>query len=332
MKKVIISLIGIAAGCFGFLLLRGFLSSETTHHPDSLSPTTIETSENVPQSSTWINAKTLTVPKKLSFCDEMVPLENEDIRNRLDRELHVNTYWHSQTLLFFKRANRWFPLIDSVLKANNVPTDFKYLALIESGLDNVVSPSGAAGFWQFMKSTAQGYNLEINATVDERYHVLKATTAACEYLKQAHKKFDSWTLAAASYNMGKGGVNNRLQQQRVTSYYDLHLNNETSRYVPRILAIKQIMEHPDLYGFELDESNLYSPYRFSIVTVDSSLNNLVDYAIDMGTTYRTLKILNPWLKKDYLEVTEGKRYEILLPDGQFPMDGAYRQKEEEKEK
>lgn len=253
------------------------------------------------------------VPDSLSFAGEAVPVHDIDIKERLDREFIVNTYWHSQTFLFHKRAHRWFPVIEKILKENGIHEDFKYLALIESGLDNVVSPAGASGFWQFMKTTGKSYGLEINKYVDERYHVEKATKAACKYLKNAHNQFGSWTIAAASYNMGMGGVSNRLQEQNTDNYYDLLLNNETSRYVFRILAAKHILENSKDFGFNLIESDLYAPYQTREIKVDTTINNLISFAESQNSNYKILKKLNPWLRDKVLPNTSKKEYIILLP-------------------
>lgn len=253
------------------------------------------------------------MPSSMTFAGEKVPKMNIDIKERLDREFHVNTYWHSQTFLFYKRSGRWFPIIEQILKQEGVPEDFKYLCLIESGLDNVVSPSGASGFWQFMKKTGLDYGLEINEHVDERFQLEKATKAACEYLRAAKEQFGTWTLAAASYNMGRTGLNNRLIAQKVNSYYDLHLNNETSRYVMRIIAAKYILSEPYYYGFNLREKDIYQPYLIKKILVTQNILDLYNFASKNNTNYRTLKILNPWIKGSKLLVTKGETYEISLP-------------------
>lgn len=260
------------------------------------------------------------LPAKLDFAGEEVPLQNVIVQEFLDREIHTNTYWHSNTFFYFKRANRWFPVIEKILKENNIPEDFKYLALIESGLLNVTSPSGANGFWQFMKQTGLDYNLEISEDVDERLNLDKATQAACEYLKTAHVKFGNWTLAAASYNMGKAGLEGQLAKQMVDNYFDLLLNIETGRYVYRILAVKCIFENPKQYGFNFRLEDLYEPYETTEIIVDSSLADLVGFAKSNGTNYKTLKILNPWLKLNKLEVKAGKTYTILLPKKSSGLD------------
>ncbi|MGB0165530.1 MAG: lytic transglycosylase domain-containing protein, partial [Luteibaculum sp.] len=255
----------------------------------------------------------LHTPKKMDFAGEKVPLQLMDVKEKLDRELLVNTYWQSQTMLFIKRANRYFPLIEQILKSNGVPEDFKYLALIESGLDHVVSPSGATGIWQIMKETGTQYGLEINDEIDERYHLEKSTQIACKYLKEAHRKFGSWTLAAASYNMGISGLERQLEKQRVKNYYDLLLNIETGRYVYRILAVKQIIENPESYGFTFIKDHLYPQVATRDTLIDSSIENLADFAKNKEINYKILKALNPWLRSNSLKVT-GKSYTIQLPE------------------
>ena len=255
----------------------------------------------------------LNLPAELDFAGEKVPVHLQDVREKLDREMLVNTYWQSQTLLFFKRANKWFPVIEPILAKNNIPEDFKYLALIESGLMNVVSPAKATGFWQLLKGTAEGYGLEVNKEVDERYHVEKSTEAACKYLKGAKEKFGNWTLAAASYNMGKAGLLRRLKKQKVQNYYDLLLNRETSRYVFRILAVREILENPGKYGFHFRTKDLYEPYETYTVQVDTAVKNFTDFATRHGINYKVLKALNPWLRQSYLTNKSKKTYHIKLP-------------------
>ena len=207
----------------------------------------------------------------------------------------------------------YFPVIERVFKEEGVPDDFKYLAVIESGLDNVTSPSGAKGFWQFMKSTGESHNLEINKYVDERYHLEKATQAACEYLQTAYNKFGSWTLAAASYNMGKTGLQNKLDQQKTTSYYDLLLNIETGRYVYRIVAAKYILSNSKNYGFNIRQEDLYELYQTKNIKVDSTINDLTDFAIQHNSNYKTIKLLNPWLRGKKLPNLNGSNYTLKLP-------------------
>lgn len=252
------------------------------------------------------------MPQHLSFAGETVPLEDPDVYERIDRELHVNTYWQSNSLLMFKRANKYFPIIEKILKEKGIPDDFKYLCVIESGMQNVVSPAGAAGFWQFLKTTGREFGLEINSEVDERYHLEKATQAACTYLEQAYEEFGSWSLAAASYNMGMGGLRKQLERQKASNYYDLLLNPETSRYVMRIVVLKEIMTHPNDYGFFFREKDLYSNPPLKIITVNTPVENFADFAKKHGMTYKTLKVHNPWLRQAYLNNKNGKKYEIKV--------------------
>jgi hypothetical protein len=255
----------------------------------------------------------LTLPNELSFCDVPVPMERLDVRERLDRELLVNTYWQSNTLLVHKRANRWFPLISAVLAKEGVPDDMKYIAVIESGFANVVSPAGAAGPWQFLKATAVSYGLEVTDEVDERYHMEKSTAAAARYLKDAYATHNDWALAAASYNLGQGGVSKQLNRQQSQEYFDLQLPEETSRYVFRILAMKEIMRDPERYGFHLRKRDLYEPYRTRSLEVTTPVADLAAFALNEGSDYRTLKLLNPWLRDNKLSVATGRSYTILLP-------------------
>lgn len=255
----------------------------------------------------------LTLPHELSFCGEPVPMDRIDVRERLDRELLVNTYWQSNTLLAHKRANRWFPLIEEVLRREGVPEDMKYLALVESNFSHAVSPMGAAGYWQFMKETGQNYGLEVNGEVDERYNVEKSTMAACKYLKSAYAKYGSWALAAAAYNLGPGGVDKQLGRQKKENYFDLLLPEETSRYVFRILAMKEIIRDPERYGFHLRKRDLYPPYKTRRLEVKGPIEDIAAFALRHGTDYKTVKLLNPWLRDTRLTNKEGKAYAILLP-------------------
>jgi len=252
-------------------------------------------------------------PQEVNFADEKAPLQIADVRERLDRELLVNANLHSSTILIIKRANRSFPIIEPILKQYGVPDDFKYLAVIESALLNAVSPSGAKGVWQFMTDTAKEKGMEVNEEVDERYHLKKATEAACRYLLQAKEKFGNWTLAAASYNGGMTGVNNKIDEQKVSNYYDLLLTDETSRYVFRILALKEIMKNPSLYGFELDKNELYNQIPTKIIEVDSSITDLASFAKQQGINYKILKIHNPWLRDKKLSNSSKKKYQIEIP-------------------
>ena len=259
------------------------------------------------------NVYTPYIPKKIYFAGESVPIEKFDIYESLDNEMLANGFWHSQMIRFFKRSHRYFPIIEPILKKNNIPNDFKYLAVAESALSNIVSPSGAKGFWQFLSKTGKEYHLIINKEVDERYNLEKATQAACDYFNDAYKKYGNWTLVAASYNMGMNGLTKQLERQKVNSYYDLFLNRETARYVYRIIAIKTVMEHPHDYGFRLREDDLYKPIPVKILAIDSTINDLVSFAFQQKTNYKILKLLNPWLRKSYLKNIEKRTYQIKIP-------------------
>jgi len=252
-------------------------------------------------------------PAHLEFAGERVPLEIDDVKNRVDRELHVNTYWQSNSLLLFKRANRYFPIIEPILQEQGVPDDFKYLAVIESGLTNAKSYAGARGFWQFMKSASKENHLEVNTNVDERYNLEKATIAACNYLKMSKKRFGSWTLAAAAYNAGNAGISKQLKKQQVDTYYDLLLGNETSRYILRLIALKEIMQHPNQYGFYFDNDDLYHPIPTYTVKVDTAITNIASFAKGFGINYKELKIQNPWLRENKLNNKSRKKYYIKIP-------------------
>ncbi len=252
-------------------------------------------------------------PESIDFCGESAPLNIADVKERLDRELLVNANLDASTLLIIKRANRAFPVIEPILKKNNIPDDFKYLAVIESALINAVSPAGARGVWQFMPETAREKGLEVSETVDERYHLEKSTEAACKYLNDAKNKFGNWTLAAASYNGGMTGVNKQIEMQKVSNYYDLLLNDETSRYVFRILALKEIMKNPEKYGFVVDKTSLYENIPTKKLVVDSTITNLPDFALSQGINYKVLKIHNPWLRDKKMTNTNKKSYVIEIP-------------------
>jgi hypothetical protein len=252
------------------------------------------------------------IPNQISFAGEQVALDKFEVKERLDRELLVNSYWQSNSLLMIKRSKRAFEIIEPILAEYDVPEDFKYLAVAESGLLNVTSSAGAKGVWQFMQSTAKSYNLEVNREVDERLHLEKSTIAACQYLKEAHVRFGSWTLAAAAYNRGPAGVERDLAKQQVGDYFDLHLNTETSRYVLRILALKTIFENQTSYGIHLKNEDYYGSISTINVLVDSSINNIAEYALQLGTNYHVLKSLNPWLKSNELTVVN-KTYTIKAP-------------------
>ena len=255
-----------------------------------------------------------TIPGKLDFAGEIVPIENFDVYERIDREFLVNTYWHSFTILAIKRANRWFPIIEPILKKNNIPEDFKYVAVIESGLYNAVSSSGATGFWQIMESVGKKYGLEINDQVDERYAVEKSTEAACKYFEESYGLFKNWTLAAASYNMGMNGVQRQLERQKTNNYYNLSLSEETSRYISRIIALKEILKDPKKYGYYLTADQLYKPLKTHNIAVSDNITDIADFGIKNGINYKTIKLYNPWLRENLLDNKNHKSYTIKIPD------------------
>lgn len=260
------------------------------------------------------NVYSVHLPKKLDFAGEPVPLHLPDIRERADREFLVNTYWQSNGILLIKRAQKYFPIIEPILKENGIPDDFKYLAVIESGLQNVSSPAGAKGFWQIMPKTGRELGLEVNSNVDERYHIEMATKAACDYLKESKEKFGSWTLAGAAYNAGNGGINKQLDAQDVESYYDLLLGEETGRYVFRILALKEILKNPKNFGFNVDPSHGYDLVPTKKVLVDYEIDDLSAFAKANNINYKILKIHNPWLREPKLNNGSKKNYLIAIPE------------------
>nr|WP_093240005.1 transglycosylase SLT domain-containing protein [Psychroflexus halocasei] len=259
------------------------------------------------------NVFALEVPNQIDFAGENVPLDDPDIHERLDRELLVNTYWQSNALLLIKRAHKYFPLIEPILKEEGVPEDFKYLAVAESGLTQVVSPAGATGFWQILSQTGREYGLEVNSNVDERYHIEKSTRAACQYLKKAKEKFGTWSLAAASYNRGMSGISRQMERQKTDNYYDLLLNEETRRYVFRILAIKTIMTDPSDYGYHYKKGDLYELMPTKIVEVDTVVSDFADFAKNYNLSYKTFKNYNTWLRDTHLNNASRKNYEIKIP-------------------
>ncbi|MDA8639941.1 lytic transglycosylase domain-containing protein [Flavobacteriaceae bacterium] len=256
----------------------------------------------------------LNVSDTYSFAGETVLLNESDLYERMDKELLVNTYWQSNMLLLIKRSSKYFPQIEKILEEEGVPEDFKYLAVIESGLENVRSPAGAKGFWQIMRSTGKEMGLEVNSNVDERYNIELSTRVACKYLKKAKAKLGSWTLAAASYNRGISGISRLLKKQQVDSYYDLLLNSETKRYVFRILAVKEILSRPEEYGFFFEEKDLYKAAPVTTIKVDTAITNIASFAKTMGMNYKQMKIYNPWLLQNHLNNKSRKLYEITIPE------------------
>ena len=298
------------------LVIFGYISYNEVRHgsqPRQFSDETVAERQYVVEDGP-LPAISLDVPGKLTFAGEPVPLHIPDVYERLDKELQINTYFHSNTLFLIKRANRWLPQIEKILEENDVPNDFKYLPLIESNLLNDVSPKNAVGYWQILKDAGKENGLEITDEVDERYDPLKATRAACRYLKQAYRKFGSWTLVAASYNRGMGGIERAIENQKVDNYYDLFLNDETSRYVFRILAIKEIVENPLKYGFRVNPRHLYQEEPLRYVEVDETIKDLVTFAKQHHVNYKLIKRHNPWLRDEKLTVKKGKQYKIAIPE------------------
>ena len=275
----------------------------------------IHKSDIDPKTNTHQNYKirALKLPSNLNLAGERVPLEKPDVRERMDRELLVNTYWQSNGILLLKRANKYFPIIEPLLKKYGLPDDFKFLALAESGFTDETSTVGAAGMWHFMKGTGKEYDLEINDNVDERYNIEKSTKVAAEYLINAKNRFGSWTLAAAAYNAGNYGISRRLEAQEVTNYYDAKLANETERYVFRILALKEIISNPEKYGFVFEKDDLYTIKKTYTVKVDTAITNITSFAKGFGLNYKEFKIHNPWLRENKLNNRSRKVYEIKIP-------------------
>jgi hypothetical protein len=266
-------------------------------------------SPQAPRDSVWL----FDLPEFLTFAEEKVPLEQEDVVERLEREVYVNAYWESNLILLFKRSRKYLPEIERILREQGIPDDFKYLAIAESGLLNATSSAGAKGYWQILEVTGKEYGLEITPSVDERYDLEKSTLAAAAYLKKAHGKFGSWTAVAASYNMGQTGLANRQEEQGLINYYDLYLNEETSRYVFRVLAFKLLFENPAVFGYHLRKQDFYVQPELRTLTVDKDIPDLALWAKAQGSSYKHLKLHNPWLRERALLVTKGKTYQIRLP-------------------
>jgi hypothetical protein len=254
------------------------------------------------------------IPDSVSFAGEKMPLDNFDTRESLERELITTAYRHSSTILIVKRANRYFPVIEKILREYNIPDDFKYLTAAESDLSNAISPAGATGFWQIMQATGKEEGLEINAEVDERYNLEKSTEFACRYFLKSFEKYGNWTLTAASYNGGRNGLDDQIEIQNEKNYYDLLLNEETARYIFRVVAYKLVINDPKAYGFEINESDYYPELKYSEVKVDTAVADFSRFAKNFGTNYKMLKFLNPWLRKPYLTNKTGKTYWIKIPE------------------
>ena len=258
--------------------------------------------------------RTFRLPQHVTFAGERMPLDNFDTRESLEREILTSAYRHSSTILIIKRANRYLPVIEKILKKNNIPDDFKYLAAAESEYSNMISPAGATGFWQIMQETGREEGMEINQVVDERYDVERSTQFACDYFRKSYEKYGNWTLAAASYNGGRAAVDEQIQIQKQTNYYDLLLSEETARYIFRVVAYKLIISDPEKYGFSIDKDELYPPLKYFEVAVDTAITDFSGFAASYGTNYKLLKFLNPWLRKPYLTPLPGKSYTIKIPE------------------
>jgi membrane-bound lytic murein transglycosylase D len=297
-KKKMFFLYGFISGAFLLFLLGSTVSN-------------VEDENDFPQGYRIISPP---VPDELYFCGERVPMDNFEVYERIDRELIVNTYFHSATILAMKRANRWFPVVEPILEANGTPDDMKYLMIAESGITNAISPAGATGYWQFMEEAALKYGLEVDSEVDERYNMEKATEAACRYLNEAYDLFGSWTMAAASYNTGIENVQKQIERQKAKNYYNLVFSEETLRYIARAVTIKEIMNNPEKYGFDIKRNELYNPLPYKLVQVNGPVDDLADFAIGYGINYRILKLYNPWLRDNVLKNKDRKVYSIKIPE------------------
>jgi len=255
------------------------------------------------------------IPDELIFAGEPVPLKNFDTRESLDRELLVNAYWHSRTLLVLKKTKRYFAVIEPILKKYGIPEDFKYIPMAESGFENATSPAGAVGVWQLLENTAKEYGLEVNNEVDERYHLEKSTEVACKFFLESYARYKNWTLTAATYNVGRKGIQYQMERQQVDNYYDLLLNEETARYVFRILAFKLITQNPQQFGFKLENDDYYPPLPLYDVKIDTGIQNIAQFASRYSINYKILKICNPWLRENFLTNAAGKTYLIKIPEG-----------------
>ena len=275
-------------------------------------PDTYSKGERMMHLSTSNHVMVVPIPDDIELAGEKMP-DKQSNQELLSREMQVNSFWHSNTIQLLQKSGRYFPIIEPILESEGVPNDFKYLAVIESGLQNLRSPIGAKGFWQLMPSTAKEFGLEVNSNVDERYHVEKSTRVACQYLKKAKNKFGNWTLAAAAFNRGIYGIEKELLRQKVKSYYDLLLNDETKRYVFRILAVKIIMSNPKKYGYIFEKSDLYELSPTKIINWDLPIQNIASFAEEQGINYKLLKIFNPWLIQNHLNNKSRKKYKIKIP-------------------
>jgi membrane-bound lytic murein transglycosylase D len=295
-------------GIFGFVAGMLFTVLITISYTTTKSATSASFF-NLPQ-----QIRSMDLSREFNFAGEAMPM-NEDTRERLDRELSINAYWQSTTLLNIKMAHKYFPTVERILAENGIPDDFKYLAVAESGLRNVSSPASAKGYWQFMKPAATEMGLEISEDVDERLHIDKSTKAACAYIKQLHRRFGTWSNVAGAYNVGPGSFSKTLADQKENSYYDININDETSRYLFRIIAIKEIVKNPNDFGYYVESHEKYEPKELTDIEVTATIPSLADWAHEHGMTYRMLKFYNPWLVSTKLTVAAGKVYYLKVPKG-----------------
>jgi len=289
-------------------LSAGFIITLLVSAGSQQSSTTSGYEEGLPAASSWA------LPETVSFAGEEMPLKYFDTRESLDRELNATAYRHGSTILTIKRAGRYFPEIEKILRENGIPDDFKYLACAESDLSNVVSPAGATGFWQIMENTGKEYGMTINREIDDRYSLEKSTLFACRYFRKAFEKYGSWTMAAASYNNGFNGLDEQVNIQKVTNYYDLLLNEETARYIFRIVSLKLVLSDPAKYGFDIRPEDIYKPVPYKEVAVDTTVASFEQFARYFDTNYKMLKFLNPWLRKPFLTNNDGRNYVIRIPE------------------
>lgn len=297
--KVFIALLILLSAGFVFTLLVS-AGEQQPAEPDN--------EESGPVAVSW------SVPESVTFAGEALPLQNFDTRESLDRELNATAYRHGSTLLTIKRSGRYFPEIEKILNEYGVPDDFKYLACAESDLSNVISPRGATGYWQIMEGTGRESGMIINREIDERYDLDKSTRFACKYFLKAYERYGSWTMAAASYNNGFNGLSEQIDIQKETNYYDLLLNEETARYIFRIVALKLVMSEPAKYGFNISSGKLYKPVPFHEVKVDTAVSSFEQFARQFDTNYKILKFLNPWLRRPFLTNSEKREYIIRVPE------------------
>lgn len=299
-KSLAFGLVLICLGISVFIINQSFKSFARTYKAGS------------PGDSAFLN-KPYKLPENVNFAGEKMPLSNFDTRESLDREILTSAYRHSSTIMIIKRANRYLPVIEKILKENDIPDDFKYLVAAESEYSNMISPAGATGFWQIMPETGKEAGMEINNVVDERYHIEKSTQFACSFFKKSYEKYGNWTLAAASYNGGRAAIDEQISIQRENNYYDLLLAEETARYIFRAVAYKLVISDPQSYGFNIDKSDLYPELNFYEVKVDTAISDFSAFAKSSGTNYKLLKFLNPWLRKPYFTPNPNKEYLIKIP-------------------